>query len=248
MQANEPPKTEIAQDPTTANSTTDPKGGVDPKAAALLKVADTVAASGDTIGAIGLYEKLLNQYPKLNKARTALGEMLLDKGDAALALHYFDEAKTADPNDPQNYVGAGRAQMALNKIDKARDLFKEALTKDPNNVSALIGLGVAFDSRAKHAEAQKNYRKVLALDPSNKPARNNLGLSLALSGQHKQAIAELVPLANDEGPVGRKARQNISLSYGMQGDFVAASKWSKVDLKRDDVKNDLFIYGSVGLQ
>jgi Flp pilus assembly protein TadD len=215
-----------------------------PDAQALLRVADATKANGDNADAAELYKRLVKEHPELVKARTSLGQAMLDKGDPALALRYFNDAKKLDPSDVASMVGAGQAHMARHEPLQAQKAFREALAKEPQNVAALNGLGVALDAVESHGLAQENYQKALGIEPGNQAVRNNYGLSLALSGLHEQAVAELLPLAKEEGEVGRKARQNLALSYAMRGDFVTASRWAQIDLKPEDIRNDLKVYGS----
>lgn len=217
---------------------------ISPKTTTLLRVADATKANGDSTDATELYQRLLKEHPEVLKARTSLGEALLDKGDPALALRYFNDAKKLDPSNIENMIGAGQAHMARHEPLQAQKEFRAALEKAPSNVSALNGLGVALDAVEKHTQAQKYYQKALAIEPGNKAVRNNYGLSLALNGDHDKAVAELSPLAKESGEVGRKARQNLALSFAMRGDFVNASRWAQIDLKPEDIRNDLKVYGS----
>jgi Flp pilus assembly protein TadD len=216
-----------------------------PKTAAMLRIAEATKANGSSGDAVTLYQNVVQEHPELPKARTSLAQALLDKGDAALALRNFRDAKKLDPENAANPLGAGQALLALHRPGDAMKEFRLALQKDPANVNAMIGLGVAFDSLEQHPDAQKYYQKALAIEPQNGAARNNYGLSLALTGLHDEAIAELLPLTKEDGEVGRKARQNLSMSYAMRGDFVNASRWAQMDQRTDDIRNDLKVYGSV---
>jgi Flp pilus assembly protein TadD len=223
----------------------DTNDSMSPKTAAMLRIADATKANGGGSDAVALYQKVVQEHPELHKARTSLAQALLDKGDPALALRNFKDAQKLAPENPENLLGAGQALIALHRPDEAQKEFRVALQKDPANIKAMIGLGVALDAMERHAEAQKYYQKALAIEPQNHAARNNYGLSLALAGKYDEAVAELLPLAKDDGEVGRKARQNMSLSYAMRGDFLNASRWAQIDQKRDDIRNDLKIYGSI---
>jgi Flp pilus assembly protein TadD len=230
----------------TPEATVVPKDAVsNPNTNSLVSIADATKAGGDAAGASVLYERVLQEHPELTKVRTSLGETMLEQNDPALALRYFKEAGQQNPSDIDNLIGAGQAHLAKHEPRSARKMFEAALKQDASNVVALNGLGVALDSIGRHEEAQNTYRKALAIDAANSAVRNNYGLSLALSGKYDQAVAELSPLANDSGAVGHKARQNLSLTYAMRGDLVSAARYGKADLKDDDVRNDLKVYGSI---
>lgn len=222
----------------------DPKVAASAQAASMLRVADQTRSKGDDATAAVLYERILASNPNMTQARTSLAETLLDNGDAALALRYFEEAAKLNPGDTRNLVGAGKAYMAQKNTKKAREMFEQALQKEPLNVEAHNGLGVVLDSLKKHGDAQKHYLEILKSNPAHKPARNNYGLSLAFSGNHEKAVAELLPLTKEDGLIGRKARQNIALSYALRGDFVASARWAQLDLQPDEIRNNLRVYGS----
>ncbi len=218
------------------------------KTATMLKVAGAAQASGDSTNATAVYQQVVKEHPELPKAKTALAQNVLARGDATLALRYFDEARKLDPNNIDNFVGAGQAHVARHEPRLAQKDFKAALDIDPANAKAINGMGVALDATESHEQAQTYYRKALKLDPGDQAIRNNLGLSLALSGRHEEAVAELAPLTEVEGEIGRKARQNLSLSFAMRGDFVNASRWAQVDQKVEEIRNDLRVYGSTGVK
>ena len=223
----------------------DAKQAANLKASTMLRVAKTATANGDAAGSVTLLKRVVTDHPDMPKAKTALAMALLEKGDATAALAYFNEAAAADPADLDNIIGAGQAMLALHQHAKARKKFIAALAKEPGNIQALNGLGVSLDAMEHHRLAQQSYQKALAIEPQNGSLRSNYGLSLALSGLYVEAVAELLPLTKDEGEVGKKARQNLALAYAMQGDFENASRWSLVDQKPEDIRNDLKIYGSV---
>ena len=66
--------------------------------------------------------------------------------------------------------------------------------------------------------------------PASASVRNNLALSLALQEQFADGPGRaLRPLAEGPGST-RRARQNLALVYGLQGDMAAAERISRVDL------------------
>lgn len=216
-----------------------------PDTAPLLRLADEMKAAGDSEAASRIYERVLQDQPHMNGVRTSLGQTMLDRDDASGALKHFRAGIEQNPDIIDNYIWAGKAYLALHQPRPARAMFEDALEKDSRSVDALNGLGVSLDSLRRHQEAQKAYVRALAVDTKNGAVRNNYGLSLALGGDFDRAIAELTPLASDEGLVGLKARQNLALAYGMKGDLVSAARYGKADYDDEAVRNDLRVYGSI---
>jgi Tfp pilus assembly protein PilF len=185
----------------------------------------TSSASPDAV-----YRKAIEEHPEMANAQTPLGQALLESGDPALALRYFDGARKLDPGNVDNMIGAGRARMALQEPHRAQKEFAAALKKEPANIRALIGMGVALDAQKKHEQAQKHYEKALRLEPGNRTVRNNYGLSLGLSGSYERAMAELSPLAQADDEAGEKAKQNMARLYAMRGDSATASQLAQTKM------------------
>jgi Tfp pilus assembly protein PilF len=195
--------------------------------AAVATTGDSARGGTSSDGADAVYRKAIEEHPEMANAQTPLGQALLESGDPALALRYFDGARKLDPGNVDNMIGAGRARMALQEPHLAQKEFAAALKKEPANVRALIGMGVALDAQKKHDQAQKHYEKALRLEPGNRSLRNNYGLSLGLSGSYERAMAELSPLAQADDEAGKKAKQNMARLYAMRGDSATASQWTQ---------------------
>ncbi len=197
-----------------------------PRAAALPGAAGSAGASNGSGDADAVYRKAIEEHPEMAKAQTPLGQALLESGDPALALRYFDGARKLDPGNVDSMIGAGQARMALQEPHLAQKEFAAALKKEPANIRALNGIGVALDAQKKHEQAQKHYEKALRFEPGNRSVRNNYGLSLGLSGSYERAMAELSPLAQADDEAGKKAKQNMARLYAMRGDSATASQWA----------------------
>jgi Tfp pilus assembly protein PilF len=185
---------------------------------------DSARAGTSSAGADAVYRKAIEEHPEIANAQTPLGQALLESGDPALALRYFDGARKLDPGNVDNMIGAGQAHMALQEPHLAQKQFAAALKKEPANIRALNGIGVALDAQKEHEQAQKHYEKVLRLEPGNRTVRNNYGLSLGLSGSYERAIAELSPLARADDEAGEKAKRNIARLNAMREDSATASQ------------------------
>lgn len=217
----------------------------DQKTQSMLRVADSVNQQGDTDSAIAIYGRILHDKPQSSQANASVGQVLLARGDSMQALEFFRKALDLEPT-AASYVGAGQALLEKNEPVTAKGYFEKALELEPENVTALNGLGVAMDSVGDHAQAQEVYQRALKISPENKPVRNNYGLSLALSKNHAGALAVLGPLANENSDFGRKARQNLVVSYTISGDLESAVRLARVDVKNDeDIRNDLRVFSMI---
>jgi Flp pilus assembly protein TadD len=105
--------------------------------------------------------------------------------------------------------------------------------RDPHNVAVLIDLGIARDLLGQHAEAQRAYRQALAVEPGRTAASVNLALSLALSGDPRQALAILRPIALSPGASPR-VRQDLAVALVLAGEDEEAGRVLHTDMPQPE--------------
>jgi Flp pilus assembly protein TadD len=222
-----------AQPPATeqraAESSLPVPGGL---AAVRLRVAETALKSHDTETAERLYREAHEAAPKSAQPLAGLGE-------AQYAQRHYDEAATAfrdalarAPNDPSIIEGLAKSLISKGSYKEARTLLEMAVKAAPS-ASLLNKLGVARDLSGDGPGAQAAYHAALALDPGNLSMRNNLALSLAISGQHKEAIAEMEQVAADPR-AGTRYNANLAFVYGLAGDLNAAERIGGTAMNADE--------------
>jgi Flp pilus assembly protein TadD len=209
--------------------------------ASLMRVADAMRASGDTVSAVGLYKRANTLKPFEAEPLTKLGYCLLDlksHNDAAAA---FRSALGNNPNDAEAMRGLGNALLTLDQPQVALKQFESALALEPNEPRTHNSIGVVLDMIGDHRGAQARYRHGLTLSGDSLVLRNNLGLSLALSGDYREAVTTLRPVINHPAANVRN-RQNLALVYGLAGDLDAAARVARMDLDEAAVRSNLAYY------
>ncbi len=206
-------------------------------AAAVQRVGDQTRTRGDLASAVTIYRRAADLAPSNPQPYLAMGDTLLALGaynDATKAYHdAIDRGVTVDA-----YRGLGNALIAQGQPGLALTQFEQAIRLAEDDVRGYSGKGVALDMIGDYAAAQAVYRWALQIDPDNKTVLNNLGLSLAFSGQHREAIEMLIPIALNPEATPRQ-RQNLALAYGLAGDMTEAARIARMDLDEESVQKNL---------
>jgi len=153
----------------------------------------------------------------------------MDAGMIDDAIGVFLAIPSGSPNAADAQLGLARAQIELNKPANALEYIDKAASITQNDIRILVLRGIILDCVGRHSDAQASYRAAMALAPRSVAVRNNLALSLVFTGQYKEAIGLLTPIARSVDATARE-RQNLALVLGLSGDAGAALALSRVDL------------------
>lgn len=129
------------------------------------------------------------------------------------AIRYFEKS-LADPlyKTPEHpLVNMGRAYIALNKPEKARETFSLAILRNSNDVAAHFWQGKLLMTTGDYKGALEEFSEVIRLAPRFPRSYYELGrVYLKLENQNKALLAfkEVVRLDPDS-PESVKARQYI---------------------------------------
>lgn len=91
---------------------------------------------GFTVSAIDAYRRLATMNPADTKSLMALGELLLEVGQAEEAVQHFSNAINVTPGDAAPYLGACVACQKIGRFDLAVSTAKHVLKKDAANPRA----------------------------------------------------------------------------------------------------------------
>ena len=207
-----------------------------------LDLADTALRGGSPEIALEITNGILARNPDNEAA-------LLTQGEALTALQRLDEAEVSftralavNPTSVGGDIGLGRLRLGRDPV-AAEQLFLEAIKHEPRNGVALNDLGIARDLQGRHTEAQEAYRQALGVAPDMTAAQVNLALSLAMSGQSKDAVQMLRPLANAPG-ASSQMRHDLAAVLTMGGDKAEAERILSKDLSANEVQQALSAYAS----
>lgn len=129
-----------------------------------------------------LMQQRLVKYPGDFSATFSLGALLLDRGDAAAAIPYFETAWKAQPDSALAANELGVALLTASKPAEAEQRFKRALELDPKYTDARFNLASVEAASAEWQPAATDFKQVLAEEPANAKAHQHLGEVLFLWG------------------------------------------------------------------
>lgn len=189
-------------------------------AEALVRLGDSMRASGDPDGAAQFYEAAVARDGRSVLALDKLGDALLAAGDGPRAEAAFRAARVLSPGDRDAGVGLGIALLARGDAAGALPLLEPA-ARSSRDARVLRNYGVALDMTGRQAEAQAAYRRGLAEFPANPDLHANLALSLAIGGDVAGAEREIDAAANLPNASDR-VRANRVMLLAMAGRDVDA--------------------------
>ena len=205
-----------------------------------ISLAQTLQASGKSAEALAAWTNLRATYGDEQAILLGLGEAHLSLNQVEDALVLFERVVKTDASNGAGLSGLGRSLVKAGEGRAALGPLDLAATVQPWDVKVWNARGVALDLVGRHVEAEASYRIGLNMEPENPTLRNNLGLSLALAGRPDEAIALLEPMAvKGEDP---RARQTLSLVYGLKGDDQAARELATEDMVDADADRNVEIF------
>jgi len=149
-----------------------------------------------------ILDQLLGQLPVKGAAQDlaaevepliAMGEQLLNDGDAAQAISIFSQVRAMDPSNPAVIGGIARAMVAGGSLDEARsllDLLSEEEAKHPAIGRARAALEVATAPAADVAAEEAR----LAANPDDHEARFAVAQARMAAGDRDAAADALLEI------------------------------------------------------
>jgi tetratricopeptide (TPR) repeat protein len=184
--------------------------------------------AGDSAGALASFKAANKLQPKLFVPVLFLGLENLQLGNRAEAVRYLSMARQLHPNDPEIYMGLGRAYFGLKQFENASVAYRRATELNNKSGEAWYRLGIthleiaeaasgefaalnrqsplfqalnaeSLNDQGKLAEATEAYRKIIALPWAPPCTRSSLGLVLIRRGEISEAENELEKDQNASG-------------------------------------------------
>jgi len=182
-------------------------------------------------------DQLLAQLPVQGEAQQleaeiepliAMGEQVLDEGDAERATSIFRQIIEMVPDNPEAVAGLARALIAAGKAAEARaalDALPEAAAKDPAVARARSALALA---EIAPAGDDAELRAKVAADPDDHQARYDLAGALTARGDRDGAADQLLEsIARDrewnEGAARQRLLQLLEAT-GLEDPWAAAQR------------------------
>ncbi len=130
----------------------------------------------------GLMRQRIEKYPDDFNANYNLGDALMNQGNAAGAIPYFEAASRANPTSVVALTELALALFGANRLAEAEEQLKRALLLDPAYTDARYDLASVQAARANWDGAVGEFKRVLQQRPDDAKARQHLGEALYLWG------------------------------------------------------------------
>ena len=182
-------------------------------------------------------DQLLTQLPVEGEAQQleaeiepliAMGEQVLDGGDAPRAANIFQQIVDMAPDNAEAIGGLARAMIATGQVDEARarlDGLPDAAAKDPAIARARSALALAEIAPAGETS---ELEARLAADPDDHQARYDLAGAMMAQGNRDRAADELLELIRrdrdwNEGAARTRLLQLLEAT-GLEDQWAAAQR------------------------
>ncbi|HIJ66236.1 MAG TPA: tetratricopeptide repeat protein [Candidatus Hydrogenedentes bacterium] len=158
----------------------------------------------------------------------------MKRGRRTRSLATFENAVKLDPENPEVYRKLGKAYLAAEQFEKARDTFQTALKLDPKCMEVHEALGEAHYHCEDYKSAVKHLEKAFSSAPENHQAAYLLGLAHDKLGAFEKAV-KFLQAAIDLSPRNVKYYYSLGFVYECKGmkDEALENFKKAVELERD---------------
>ncbi len=118
--------------------------------------------------AIEVYQEVIKNNPKNDKAYLLLGTLYAQEGRFLKALDTLDHLKELYPGNPIAPYYKGRVFLDMKLYDKAETAYREALEMDPLFESALLDLAYVYEVTERPRKAEETYLQTPVLQPQQR--------------------------------------------------------------------------------
>lgn len=152
-------------------------------------------------------------------------------GDKPGAMKTLEAASAKAPGDKLIARERGLLALETGRVAEARRLLASADDAKSPDWRVKSALGAAHAASGDFESAHKAFQAALGLAPDHPSILNNMALAYALEGRHTQAEG-LLRRAAAASVDGKRARQNLALILGLNGDLEEARKVSEAALPK----------------
>lgn len=164
-------------------------------------------SESDLAGAFGAARKAVDLSPKDASARSLLGRLYLEKGDAAQAVKQLQIARTLGADDKATLYSLARALRATGKIEDAKQLDEKVIEMTRLSTragqvlftaSSLNDEGLRLEHEGDLIGALDKYHGAVDLDPTGYGFRLNYALALCRTGNWQEGITQLQEVLKED--------------------------------------------------
>lgn len=138
-----------------------------------------LSAVGDHIGALQIFDAVVQSDPESALAYRLAGVEAIAIGDFEVSRDYFSLALHYEPGSEEATLGLARSCREMGQVDRAQTLLKTLLVEVPECTDAWFNLACLQHESGEFQLAIDSLRHGLKYSPTSAPLLNFLGLVLA---------------------------------------------------------------------
>jgi tetratricopeptide (TPR) repeat protein len=150
--------------------------------------------------AIRSYGRALELNPGHDIARWQMADLLIRAKNPQEALRHYEHLRGKDPDHPGMLLGLGKAYVALNRTDEAREVLDRLLARHPAYADALVQRGKVELLSLQPARAEPYLRKATEIAPFDQEGVYSLSQCLKQLGkteEHGRCLDRLKRIDDD---------------------------------------------------
>lgn len=192
-------------------------------------------ANRDYQTAVGIFRKLIAEYPTDVEAYWRLGRLLQGEGRHDEALEISKQGLVIDPDAKDLYNLSGLIYSELGRHEEAIVAHQRYLALAPSEPNAHDSLGLSYQWAGRYVEAIEKYNQALALDPDFDIATVHLGNLYFQQGRYREAIEQYRRYIQIAPSVAERARGGSCVTYVhlKKGNAQLAAQAAKQDIGYD---------------
>lgn len=156
-------------------------------------VAIVVLAAGTTLrnrdyrSALAMWKSVVTTRPENARARSYLGDALMEAGQRDEAIAEYRESIRINPNLTVVENNLANALAQSGRLDEAIPIYEKILARDPRLTHVHLNFALVLQMKGRNAEAVEHYRIGLSADPGQAGPRHNMGAALRALGRLEEA-------------------------------------------------------------
>lgn len=172
---------------------------------------------------LAMWRSVVQARPENARARSYLGDALMDADERDEAIAQYREALRINPNLDIVENNLANALARTGRLDEALETYERILERDPRLTHVHLNFALALQMKGRLAEAVEHYRTGLAADPRQVGPWHNMGAALRGLGRYAEAeTSHRTALSMQPAdPEGRAALAGVLELMGRRDEAVA---------------------------
>ena len=147
-------------------------------------------ANGDPAGQLELYQKLVADYPKDERAHFVLANAYFGRQDYEKAIAEYRRATEIAPEFAPAYNVMGYGYRTVGRYDEAEKAFKKYIQLIPDDPNPYDSYAELLMKMGRFDESIAQYRKALEVNPQFSPSYTGIATNLMFQGKYDASRAE----------------------------------------------------------